>query len=52
MLEDHVLFLILWAASGILALVGGVVVIRKAAREMERPAEQSSRDKPEDVLVA
>jgi hypothetical protein len=65
-LGEHVLFLVFWIATGIIALFGGVVVIVNAARQMERAAAQSSRaptperaaaqsgraTKPEDALAA
>lgn len=42
MFEEFVLFLLLGAAMGIIALVSGVPMIVKAARQMERAASLSS----------
>ena len=53
MLGEYVLFLVLWIATGIIALFSGVLVIVKAARQMDRAAVQSNRaTEPEDALVA
>ena len=47
------LFLVIWIATGIIALFSGLLVIVNAGRQMERTVAQSSRaTKPEDALVA
>ena len=50
---EYMLFLVFWIATGVIALVGGVLVVVKAARQMERAAAQASRaTKSKDALAA
>jgi ABC-type lipoprotein release transport system permease subunit len=45
-------FLVLWGAIGIIALIVGVAVIVGMKRQMQDSTTESSRREPEDGLVA
>jgi hypothetical protein len=54
LLGEYLLFLILWGAIGLVALISGVMVIVSMGRQMEEPDTPPGQasSEPEDVLAA
>lgn len=51
MVGDYLLFLVLWGATGIIALISGLVAIVTIARQMPN-SEPTPLNQPEDTMAA